>query len=107
MKQLTELATPFASVAETSVLPGDDLPWLQALRQQALTQFSSTGLPAKKDEDWKYTSLWGLTQQAFTHDAIETTIVPEQCEQMALLDDAILLATSLRPFLLAQASSKF
>lgn len=88
MKQLTELATPFASVAETSVLPGDDLPWLQALRQQALTQFSSTGLPAKKDEDWKYTSLWGLTQQAFTHDAIETTIVPEQCEQMALLDDA-------------------
>ena len=88
MKQLTELATPFASVAETSVLPGDDLPWLQALRQQALTQFSSAGLPAKKEEDWKYTSLWSLTQQAFTHDAIETTIVPEQCEQMALLDDA-------------------
>ena len=88
MKQLRELVTPFASVAETSALPGGDLPWLQTLRQQALTQFSSAGLPAKKEEDWKYTSLWSLTQQAFTHDAIETTIVPEQCEQMALLDDA-------------------
>jgi Fe-S cluster assembly protein SufD len=91
MKQLTELVTPFVSVAESSELPGQDLPWLQTLRQQALTQFSSAGLPAKKEEDWKYTSLWHLSQQAFTHDAVKTTIVSEQCNKLALLDDAYCL----------------
>jgi Fe-S cluster assembly protein SufD len=88
MKQLNELATPFASVAESSDLPGQDLPWLQALRQRALTQFSEAGLPAKKEENWKYTSLWSLSQQAFTHDAVKTTIVPDECAKVALLDDA-------------------
>lgn len=92
MKQLTELATPFASVAENSVLPGQDLPWLQTLRQQALTQFSTAGLPAKKEEDWKYTSLWGLSQQSFTHDATSSAIDAVQCDALALLDDAYRLA---------------
>lgn len=88
MKQLTELVTPFTSVAENSVLPGQNLAWLQTLRQQALTQFSTVGLPAKKQEDWKYTSLWSLSQQAFTHDASSSTLGAEQCDAMALLVDA-------------------
>jgi Fe-S cluster assembly protein SufD len=88
MKQLTDLATPFASIAETSVLPGHDLLWLQNLRQQALTQFSAAGLPAKKEEDWKYSSLWSLSQQAFTHDVASYAIDADQTDALALLNDA-------------------
>lgn len=88
MKQLNELATPYASVAESSDLPGQDLPWLQALRQRALTQFSTAGLPAKKQEDWKYTSLWNLSQYPFTHQAVASTADAAQVEDLALLDDA-------------------
>lgn len=88
MKQLNELATPFASVAESSDLPGQDLPWLQALRQRALTQFSTAGLPAKKQEDWKYTSLWNLSQHPFTHQAVASTVDAAQVEDLALLEDA-------------------
>ena len=88
MKQLTDLATDFASVAESRVLAGQDLAWLNELRQQAVVQFKNNSLPAKKVEDWKYTSLWSLSQQSFTHDAEITNLSKEKCEQLALLKDA-------------------
>ena len=52
-KSLTELATPFASIAESTRLVGHDLPWLKALRLQALVKFNDKSLPSKKEEDWK------------------------------------------------------
>ena len=88
MKQLTELATPFASVADSTPLIGQQLPWLQSLRQQASEQFKTNGLPSKKQEDWKYTSLWELSQQAFTHTANPVTLTTQHCDQLALLQDA-------------------
>jgi len=88
MKQLTELATPFAKVADSLPLVGNEFPWLNALRQQATSQFNIDGLPAKKVEDWKYTSLWTLAQQSFTHDADKLSLSAQQCDQVALLADA-------------------
>ncbi len=88
MKQLTDLATPFASVAEELTVIGQDFPWLNNLRQQALIQFNSQGLPSKKVEDWKYTSLWNLAQQSFNHDAVVSSVTTSQVEQVALLKDA-------------------
>lgn len=88
MKQFTDLVTPFANVATESELPGQDLSWLKAMRQQALTQFNQFGLPSKKVENWKYTSLWELSQQNFNHQAVTSTISHQQCEQIALLEDA-------------------
>ncbi len=88
MKQLTDLATPFASIAETNQLVGDDLTWLKDLRLQALNQFNENGLPAKKQEDWKYTSLWALSQQEFNHNAEINTLTATQCDQSALLNDS-------------------
>jgi len=38
-------------------LPGQQLPWLGALRRQALADFAETGYPTLRDEDWKYTSV--------------------------------------------------
>ena len=88
MKQLTELATSFSSIAENSDLPGKSLPWLETLRQQAQTRFETAGLPAKKEEDWKYTSLWSLSQQVFAHQASENTIEQGRVDEAALLDDS-------------------
>jgi len=88
MKQFTDIATPFANVAETGELPGQDLPWLKTLRQDALTQFNQFGLPSKKIENWKYTSLWELSQQSFNHQAEAVAISQQQCQDIALLDDA-------------------
>ena len=84
-KSLTELATPFASIAENLSLVGSDLPWLKALRLQALVQFNQQCLPSKKEEDWKYTSLWELAQQSFEHQAQEIELSAEQVDQLALL----------------------
>jgi len=84
MKTLTELATPFASITANL---GQDVAWLKSLRLKALAQFNSQGLPAKKQEDWKYTSLWALSQQEFTHQPEVSTVSATQCDQLALLSD--------------------
>lgn len=88
MKQLTEITTPFSEVAANSTLPGAQLDWLQTLRQQARGQFERQGLPAKKVEDWKYTSLWQLGQEAFTHDAKPGKVDATACGKVALIEQA-------------------
>lgn len=71
MKQLTEFHTDFSSVAEMRWENGlTDETW-RRLRKQGQQQFALKGLPSKKDEDWKYTSLWQLTQQSFNHDVTQ------------------------------------
>ncbi|NOQ76761.1 MAG: Fe-S cluster assembly protein SufD, partial [Methylococcaceae bacterium] len=84
MKSLTELATPFANV--TAEL-GQNVAWLKSMRLKALVQFNNQGLPAKKHEDWKYTSLWAMSQLEFTHKPEESEVSAEQCDQLALLND--------------------
>jgi Fe-S cluster assembly protein SufD len=69
-------------------LPGAGLNWLTQLRQQAKAQFDRQGLPAKKVEDWKYTSLWALSQQTFSHTANETSCDAAQVNRVAALENA-------------------
>jgi Fe-S cluster assembly protein SufD len=88
MKQLDDLATPFASVAEALIAEEGTAPWLKAVRQQALDEFKLNSLPAKKVEDWKYTSLWSLSQQAFNHNADAVTLTAQQVSDVAILVDA-------------------
>jgi Fe-S cluster assembly protein SufD len=88
MKQLNEITTPFSEVAATATLPGAGLNWLTQLRQQAKAQFDRQGLPAKKVEDWKYTSLWALSQQTFSHTANETSCDAAQVNRVAALENA-------------------
>ncbi|PKM10721.1 MAG: Fe-S cluster assembly protein SufD [Gammaproteobacteria bacterium HGW-Gammaproteobacteria-3] len=47
-------------------LPGQDLPWLQALRQDALAQFSARGFPTPREEEWRYTNVSALEKKLFT-----------------------------------------
>jgi len=47
-------------------LPGQSLPWLQALRTQALAQFSAHGFPSPREEEWRYTNVSGIEKKLFS-----------------------------------------
>jgi Fe-S cluster assembly protein SufD len=48
------------------LLPGQDLPWLQALRVDALAQFSEQGFPSPREEEWRYTNVSGIEKKLFS-----------------------------------------
>ena len=51
---------------KTSIaLPGQDVAWLQQVRETALLTLSEKGFPHKKHEDWKYTDIQPLLEQEF------------------------------------------
>lgn len=54
--------------AQVGALPGQDLPWLAALRETAAERYLATGLPTPKWEDWKFTSLRPLEGVEFSTD---------------------------------------
>ncbi len=57
-------------------LPGAGLPWLAALRSAAVARFEVTGLPDRKVEDWRYTSLKPIQDRLFAAGAGQTGTVP-------------------------------
>ena len=60
---MISLVESLASGLEQQVAALDDSTqpaWLPALRRQGLTQFRAQGLPSKRSERWKYTSLQPL-----------------------------------------------
>ncbi|MGZ5050533.1 MAG: Fe-S cluster assembly protein SufD [Methylobacter sp.] len=52
-----------------SSLPGQDLPWLQTLRTEALAQFAEQGFPSPREEDWRYTNVSGIEKKLFAPSA--------------------------------------
>lgn len=48
-----------------SALPGQRLPWLVSVREEAFRHFLSTGFPTMRDEDWKYTSIAPIEKGRF------------------------------------------
>ncbi len=57
-------------------LPGAGLPWLAALRTAAAARFEATGLPDRKVEAWRYTSLKPIQDHLFTIGAGKIDDVP-------------------------------
>lgn len=47
-------------------LNGSAPSWLTTLRSRALEQFSRTGIPSVKDEEWKYTNIAPLAKREFS-----------------------------------------
>ena len=47
-------------------LPGQTLPWLQALRYEALERFSAQGFPSPREEEWRYTNISGIEKKLFS-----------------------------------------
>lgn len=64
--------------AARAQLPGGSVPWLQKLRDEALTSFSSNGFPGPRDEEWKYTSLKPIHKHAFSLPASSEADIDEQ-----------------------------
>jgi Fe-S cluster assembly protein SufD len=54
-------AAAYQSIAP--VLPGQDLPWLQRLRAQALEKFSAQGFPSLREEEWRYTNVSAIEKK--------------------------------------------
>lgn len=52
-----------------SSLPGQDLPWLQTLRTEALAQFAEQGFPSPREEEWRYTNVSGIEKKLFAPSA--------------------------------------
>ncbi len=52
-------------VAARPRLPGHGLPWLEALRGEAMERFRRHGFPTRKVEAWKFTSLAALERVPF------------------------------------------
>lgn len=46
-------------------LPGQDLPWLAAIRQAARACFAAGGFPSPREEEWKYTNVSTLEKKRF------------------------------------------
>lgn len=44
-----------------------DVPWLAQLQTRASADFERMGFPARKDEEWKYTSVEGFLKQRFVN----------------------------------------
>ena len=47
-------------------LPGQSLPWLVALRLQALAKFSAQGFPSPRAEEWRYTNVSVIEKKLFS-----------------------------------------
>ncbi len=56
---MTNFAAAYAGLEK---LGATDPTWVKELRGAAFQRFSATGLPTRKDEEWKYTSLRSLSE---------------------------------------------
>jgi Fe-S cluster assembly protein SufD len=56
-------AAEYKSIAP--ILPGQDLPWLQQFRTQALEKFSAHGFPSLREEEWRYTNVSAIEKKLF------------------------------------------
>ena len=60
----------YQSLADS--LPGQNLPWLNTLRQLALGSFEATGFPSPREEEWKYTNVTALEKKLFAPSSVPT-----------------------------------
>ncbi len=61
------------------VLPGQHLPWLRQLRDEALQRFAQQGFPSPREEEWKYTNVSAIEKKRFSFPVIG--------DKQALVDD--------------------
>ncbi|TAK62984.1 Fe-S cluster assembly protein SufD [Methylobacter sp.] len=67
----TAIASRYTAEYQTiaSSLPGQTLPWLRALRAEALAQFAEQGFPSPREEEWRYTNVSGIEKKLFAPSA--------------------------------------
>ena len=111
MNAMTEPLAPFSNLLEQR--PSSGPPWLEALRRRASGRFAAQGMPTRKDESWRYTSLDPLLARVFHPAPAEIDLnqirdrMPEPSEhyRLAVLDGRFEPALSLLPGVPAQVGS--
>lgn len=86
MKQLAEIHTAFIERADAVSQSATTA--MTGLRAKAKAQFERHGLPGKKQEDWKYTSLWQLGQEQFVYQLSEHSLDADTIDRLALVSHA-------------------
>jgi FeS assembly protein SufD len=66
-------------------LPGAGTPWLARCRRDALERFAASGIPTRREEAWKHTSLAALEKAAFTArtNGSERPVTPAELDALA------------------------
>ena len=85
-KRFFDSATPFADHVKQIIATQEEAPWLTALRQQAIQHYQ--GLPSRQHEDWKYTNLWPIAEQSFTHIAQKSSLSKEKLSTLVAFSEA-------------------
>jgi Fe-S cluster assembly protein SufD len=84
---IRDCAAPFVADFERAApaLPGAQTPWLARLRREALARFAEAGVPTRRDEEWKYTSLALLDKARFTAlaNGSERTVARDEAQALA------------------------
>lgn len=80
---------------QQAVATVSDLPWLAQLQTSALANFERLGFPARKDEEWKYTSVEGFLKQRFVNAdgknkpvSVQTDL-PITCHKIGLINGVV------------------
>ena len=82
-----------------------DMPWIAQLQNSARVDFERFGFPARKDEDWKYTSVDGFLKQSFVRasgqagEVVPLTDVPLSCSKIAIINGVVSGTDALAPTL--------
>ncbi len=69
-------------------LPGNALTWLKGFRSRGLDAYQDLGLPAPRDEEWRYTPLSGLEKKYFAPQPQTSTANHEDLLARLKLNDA-------------------
>lgn len=88
---ISRYAAEYQTIAPA--LPGQNLPWLQALRATALAQFSAQGFPSPREEEWRYTNVSGIEKKLFVPslDLTSTDVDAEWLKSYRLEDAWVLV----------------
>ena len=80
-------AVPFVADFEriAARLPGAGTPWLAHLRRDALERFAASGIPTRREEAWKHTSLAALEKALFSAqpNGSERFLAPAEIEALS------------------------
>jgi len=71
-----------------ATLCGQDLPWLQQRRAAALTQFSASGFPSPREEEWRYTNVSAIEKKLYAPSTVADTasVDPALIDRFRLAD---------------------
>ena len=101
MQKQSDPRNPFANAFAAWQAQRQDPTWVSELRQDAFTAFDSSGLPTRRDEEWKYTSLRPVRDINYSLAAVlaDSATVLEAISDYIVSDETVLVFVNGQPSL--------